>query len=65
MGLMCLNGHFNNDQVNFLYLIVLGLSAMIGGFLGAKFTNRFSQLTLKRLIGVGLAIVEYLYLPQY
>ena len=57
MGIMGLIGHLNNDHVNFLYLIVLGPSAMIGGFLGAKFTNRFSQSTLKRLIGVGLAIV--------
>jgi uncharacterized membrane protein YfcA len=38
-------------------LIVLGPSAMIGGFLGAKYTNRLSPSTLKKLIGIVLAIV--------
>ncbi len=30
---------------------------MFGGFLGAKYTNRISPSTLKRLIGIVLAIV--------
>jgi len=30
---------------------------MIGGFLGARYTNRLSPTNLKRLIGIVLAIV--------
>ena len=57
MGMAGFIGHLINNEVNFLYLIVLGPSAMIGGFLGAKYTNRLSTLTLKKLIGLVLAIV--------
>ena len=57
MGMSGFIGHLINNEVNFLYLIVLGPSAMIGGFLGAKYTNHLSQSTLKRLIGIVLSIV--------
>ena len=57
MGMSGFIGHLINNEVNFLYLIVLGPSAMIGGFLGAKYTNRLSPSTLKKLIGIVLAIV--------
>jgi uncharacterized protein len=57
MGMAGFIGHLINNDVNFLYLIVLGPSAMIGGFLGAKYTNRLSASTLKKLIGLVLAIV--------
>jgi hypothetical protein len=57
MGMSGFIGHLINNEINFLYLIVLGPSAMIGGFLGAKYTNRFSPSTLKKLIGIVLAIV--------
>ena len=57
MGMAGFIGHLINNEVNFFYLIVLGPSAMIGGFLGAKYTNRLSALTLKKLIGIVLAIV--------
>ena len=57
MGMSGFLGHLINNEVNYIYLIVLGPSAMIGGFLGAKYTNRLSPLTLKKLIGIVLAIV--------
>lgn len=57
MGMSGFLGHMINSEVNSLYLIVLGPSAMIGGFLGAKYTNRLSPSTLKKLIGIVLAIV--------
>jgi uncharacterized membrane protein YfcA len=57
MGMSGFIGHVISNEVNFLYLIVLGPSAMIGGFLGAKYTDRLSQTNLKRLIGIVLAIV--------
>jgi uncharacterized protein len=57
MGMFGFFGHLINNEINFLYLIVLGPSAMIGGFLGAKYTNHLSPSTLKKLIGIVLAIV--------
>ena len=57
MGMSGFIGHLINNEVNFLYLIALGPSAMIGGFLGAKYTNRLRPSTLKKLIGIVLATV--------
>lgn len=57
MGMFSFIGHLINNKINFLYLIVLGPSAMIGGFLGAKYTNHLGPSTLKKLIGIVLAIV--------
>jgi uncharacterized protein len=57
MGMSGFIGHLINNEINLFYLIILGPSAMFGGFLGAKYTNRISPSTLKRLIGIVLAIV--------
>ena len=62
MGFSGFIGHVISNEVNFLYVIVLGPSAMIGGFLGARYTNHLSPTTLKRLIGIVLAIVAAVYL---
>ena len=63
MGMSGFIGHVISNEFNFLYLIILAPSAMIPGFLGAKYTNRLSQTNLKRLIGIVLAIVavDYIY----
>ena len=57
MGISGFISHVISNEFNFLYLIILGPSAMIGGFLGARYTNRLSPTNLKRLIGIVLAIV--------
>ena len=57
MGMSGFVGHLINNEINLFYLIILGPSAMIGGFLGAKYTNHFSPSTLKKLIGIVLSIV--------
>lgn len=57
MGISGFISHVISNEVNFLYIIVLGPSAMLGGFLGARYTNRLSPTNLKRLIGLVLAIV--------
>lgn len=57
MGMSGFIGHLISNEVNFIFLIILGPSAMIGGFLGAKYTNRLSSSILKKLIGIVLAIV--------
>ena len=57
IGISGFISHVIGNEVNFLYIIVLGPSAMLGGFLEARYTNRLSPTTLKRLIGLVLVIV--------
>jgi uncharacterized protein len=57
MGISGFVGHVISNEINYLYLIILGPSAMIGGFFGARYTNLLRPSTLKKLIGVVLAIV--------
>lgn len=57
MGISGFIGHIISNEFNLLYLIVLGPSVMIGGFLGAKYTNHLSSIKLKKLIGIVLAMV--------
>jgi uncharacterized membrane protein YfcA len=57
MGAAGLTGHILNGNVDFFVLGVMGSTAMIGGYIGAKYTNRFSPRTLKQMIGIVLIIV--------
>jgi uncharacterized protein len=57
MGTFGLIGHLINNNVNYIILIIMGFTAMIGGYIGAKYTNRFSDVTLKRIIGIVLIVV--------
>jgi hypothetical protein len=57
MGMSGFIGHLISNEINLFYLIILGPSAIIGGFFGAKYTNHLSPITLKKLIGIVLAIV--------
>jgi uncharacterized membrane protein YfcA len=57
MGAASLAGHLLNGNVDFLVLGIMGSTAMIGGYVGAKYTNRFSADTLKLLIGIVLIFV--------
>jgi uncharacterized membrane protein YfcA len=57
MGTFGLIGHLINNNVNYIILTIMGSTAMIGGYIGAKYTNRFSDVTLKRIIGIVLIAV--------
>jgi uncharacterized membrane protein YfcA len=57
MGISGLIGHIINNNVDYLVLVIMGSAAMIGGYLGARYTNRFSDRSLKRIIGIVLIIV--------
>ena len=56
MGISGLIGHFINGNIDYLVLAVMGSAAMIGGG-GARYTNRFSDRNLKRIIGLVLIVV--------
>ncbi len=59
-SLMCVSslaGHLLNGNVDFLIMITMGPAAMIGGYLGAMFTNKVSEKHLKLIIGIVFIIV--------
>lgn len=57
MGISGLVGHIINNNIDYLVLIIMGSGAMIGGYLEARYTNRFSGRSLKHTIGLVLIIV--------
>jgi hypothetical protein len=56
-GVSSLVGHLINGNVDFLIMITMGPAAMLGGYMGAKYTNRFSEGSLKLIIGIVLIVV--------
>ena len=57
MGISGLIGHLVNNEIDFLILVVMGFAAMVGGYIGASYTHRFSERNLKRIIGIVLIVV--------
>jgi uncharacterized membrane protein YfcA len=57
MGISGLVGHIINNNIDYFVLIIMGSGAMIGGYLGARYTNLFSERSLKRIIGLVLIVV--------
>lgn len=57
MGISGMIGHVINNNIDYLVLTVMGSAAMVGGYLGARYTNRFSDRSLKRIIGIVLIVV--------
>jgi len=57
MGISALIGHLINNEVDYLTLAVMGSTAMIGGYIGAKYTGIFRSERLKLLLGFVLIIV--------
>lgn len=57
MGAAGLAGHLLNNEVDFLVLGVMGLTAALGAYIGAKYTNRFSASSLKLIIACVLIFV--------
>ncbi|MGC1131518.1 MAG: sulfite exporter TauE/SafE family protein [Nitrososphaeraceae archaeon] len=57
MGISGLLGHIINNNIDYFVLTIMGGSAMIGGYLGARYTSQFSERSLKRIIGLVLIVV--------
>jgi len=57
MGTIGLIGHILNNNVDYLIFMVMGSNAMVGAYLGARYTNKFSESNLKFIIGLVLVIV--------
>ena len=59
IGTFGLIGHIINNNIDYFILIVMGSGAMIGGYLGDRYINRFSEANLKRIIGLVLIVVVF------
>lgn len=57
MGISGLIGHLINNNIDYNVLIIMGSSTMVGGYLGPRYTNRFSEKKLKQIIGIVLIAV--------
>lgn len=66
-SLMCVSslaGHLLNGNVDFSIVLTMGPAAMVGGYLGAKYTSRVSEMRLKQLIGFVLIVVAVIMIWQ-
>ena len=54
MGVFGLIGHIMNYEVDFVVLSVMGVAAMIGGFAGARYSQRFNDMTIRKILGIVL-----------
>jgi uncharacterized membrane protein YfcA len=59
MGVSGLIGHIINNNIDYPILVIMGSGAMVGGYLGARYTDRFSERTLKHIIGLVLIVVAF------
>ena len=62
MGVFGLIGHIMNYEVDFVVLSVMGVAAMIGGFTGARYSQRFNDMTIRKILGIvliGVAVTMF------
>lgn len=57
MGTVGVIGHFINNNIDFVILTLMGPSAMLGAFLGSKFTNRINESNMKFVISIVLIVI--------
>lgn len=57
MGTMGVIGHLLNNIIDYLILTIMGPAAMLGAFMGAKFTNKINESNLKFIISIVLILV--------
>ncbi len=57
MGTVGVIGHLMNGNIDYVVLSAMGPPAMLGAFMGAKYTNRINESNLKFIIAVVLSLV--------
>jgi len=57
MGTVGVVGHLLNTNIDYLILTVMGPSAMLGAYMGARFTNKINESNLKFIIAIVLIFV--------
>ncbi len=57
MGTMGVIGHLINNNIDFIILSLMGPTAMLGAFLGSKFTNKINESNMKFVISIVLIVI--------
>ena len=57
MGTIGTLGHLINNNIDFVILALMGPTAMLGAYLGSKFTNKINETNMKFLISIILAVI--------
>jgi uncharacterized membrane protein YfcA len=57
MGTVGVIGHLINNNIDFIILTLMGPTAMLGAFLGSKFTNKINESTMKFMISIVLIVI--------
>jgi len=57
MGIMDCFGHAYNGHVNYQLLIIMGIAAAVGSYIGARLTGKLSINKFILILGIGLTIV--------
>jgi uncharacterized membrane protein YfcA len=57
MGTIGVIGHLINNNIDFVILTLMGPTAMLGAFLGSKFTNKINESNMKFVISIVLIVV--------
>jgi uncharacterized membrane protein YfcA len=57
MGTMGVIGHLINNNIDFVILTLMGPTAMLGAFLGSKFTNKINESNMKFVISIVLIAI--------
>ena len=57
MGTLGVIGHLINNNIDFVILTLMGPTAMLGAFLGSKFTNKINESNMKFVISIVLIVI--------
>lgn len=57
MGTIGVIGHLINNNIDFIILTLMGPTAMLGAFLGSKFTNKINESSMKFVISIVLIVI--------
>jgi len=57
MGIVGLIGHLINNNIDFVILTLMSPTAMLGAFLGSKFTNKINESKMKFVISIVLIVI--------
>ena len=57
VGTVGVIGHLINNNIDFVILVLMGPTAMLGAFLGSKFTNKINESNMKFVISIVLIVI--------
>ncbi len=58
MGTVGVIGHLINNNIDFIILALMGPTAMLGAYMGSKFTNKINESNMKFVISIVLMVIS-------